>query len=651
MCGIAGLVRFDGLRPDEQGAGLRMAACLRHRGPDDLGSHEDAWASLGHARLSVIDPDGGRQPMSNEDGTIQVVFNGEIFNHRELAGRLRDRGHRLKTRCDTEIIAHLYEECGDRFVDQLNGMFAIALWDCRQHRLLLVRDRLGVKPLYWHDDGERIAFGSELKAVLHANDVDRRIDPAAMADYLTFGHVPAPRTIFRNLHKLEPGHMAVCSRRRSQVRRYWDIPFQADGEAADPRGEEAWIDEFAELLEDAVAMRLEADVPLGAFLSGGVDSTAVVAAMCRRQRGPVWTHTIGFEEADHDERDRARSIAARLGTDHRETIVRAETIETARRLVEHFDEPFADPCAVPAFHLAQAARRRVTVSLSGDGPDEMLAGYRRYRFDLTEAATRAIAPAWLRRPAFGLAGRLCPKADWLPRNWRAKRTLQNLACDDITAHLRSVSIAAGELPDLLLSPEIGADLADHDPFARGRDLFARCASGELLNRLLYVDMKTLLADDILTKVDRTSMAVGLEVRVPLLDYRLVELSARLPVSLKLADGRGKRVLRKTVERWLGPEAAQAAKHGFDVPTDAWFRGPLRSILQDELLSPGARIREWLEPRAVQQLVRTHLSGIGNHGRALWTLFMLEQWARSFTSPRPGLFDTDLSSAREALASV
>jgi asparagine synthase (glutamine-hydrolysing) len=628
MCGIAGLVRFDGLRPDEHDAGLFMASQLRHRGPDDVGGYRDAWASLGHARLSIIDPDGGHQPMSNEDGTVQVVFNGEIYNHRDLARQLRARGHQLRTRCDTEVIAHLYEEHGDAFVHQLNGMFAIALWDARQHRLLLVRDRMGIKPLYWHYDGSAVAFGSELKAVLTADEVERKIDPLALKDYLTFGHVPAPRTIFENTHKLEPGHLAVCTQRRVQIRQYWDIPFVADVEGEGKR-EQQWCDEFTELLEQAVSMRLEADVPLGAFLSGGVDSTAVVAAMCRHASGPVLTHTVGFDEAEHDERDKARLVAARLGTDHRELLVRPDTIETARRLVGHFDEPFADPCAVPAFHLARTARERVTVALAGDGPDEMLAGYRRYRFDLTEAATRRLAPAWLRRSAFGLAGRLYPKADWLPRHWRAKRTLQNLATDDATAHLRSVSLSAGELPDLLLSRDVGPDLNEHDPFSRRRELFARCPSPELLNRLLYLDMKTLLADEILTKVDRTSMAVGLEVRVPLLDYRLVELSARLPINLKLANGCGKRVLRQSVERWLGPEPAGIPKHGFDVPTDTWFRGPLRSVLYDELLSGAARIREWLEPRAVQRLVNNHLAGASNHGQTLWMLFMLEQWARSY----------------------
>lgn len=652
MCGIAGLVRFDGLRPDERGRGRRMASLLRHRGPDDLRAYCDGRASLGHARLRIIDPDGGHQPMSNEDGTIQVVFNGEIYNHRALANRLRGHGHQLRTRCDTEVIAHLYEECGDDFVHQLNGMFAIALWDARQHRLLLVRDRMGIKPLYWMHDGQRIAFGSELKAVVAAGDVNRTLDPRALKDYLTFGHVPAPRTIFNSVQKLEPGHLLIGSAYGVQVRQYWDIPFEDSGAGGDGISEQEWIEEFAGLFQDAVALRLEADVPLGAFLSGGVDSAAVVAAMCRARslNGGVLTHTVGFDESRCDERSQARHIAGQLGTDHREILVKSDAIETAQRLVQHFDEPFADSSAVPAFHLARAARERVIVALSGDGPDEMLAGYRRYRFDLAEAATRGLLPAWLRRSTFGLAGRLYPKADWLPRRLRAKRTLENLAWDNATAHLRSISLFAGELPDILLSPDVTAELADHDSFTRGRELFARCLSAEPLNRWLYLDMKTLLADDILTKVDRTSMAVGLEVRVPMLDYRLVELSARLPVSLKLRGGaapEGKRVLREVARRWVGPDAAGVAKHGFDVPTDEWFRGPLREVLCDQLLSPSAKCRAWLEPRAMESLIRNHLTGISNHGHTLWTLFMLEQWAQRCSMPAPpaekGQLEADIMS--------
>jgi asparagine synthase (glutamine-hydrolysing) len=629
MCGIAGLVRFAGLRPHETSVGRDMAALLRHRGPDEMGAYADSHASLGHARLSIIDLADGRQPMSNEDGTIQVVFNGEIYNHRELAERLRDRGHILRTHCDTEVLAHLYEDHGDSFAEQLNGMFAIAIWDSRSRRLVLVRDRLGVKPLYWTDDGRRVAFASELKAVLACGDIEQRTDPLALADYLTFGHVPAPRTSFSGVRKLEPGCMAVCTASGTLVRRWWDIPFgDADSGKPDERVRQRWTEDFAALLEDAVNIRLMSDVPLGAFLSGGVDSSAVVAAMCRHSKDPVLTHTVGFDEPYCDEREAAREVATRLNTDHREVMVCSDAAGAVERLARHFDEPFADSCAVPMLRLSEITRQRVTVALSGDGGDEMLAGYRRYRFDLAEASIRSMGPGWLRWTTAGVAGRLYPKADWLPRPLRAKATLCNLACDDITAHLRSISLAAGMLPDLLLRPETRSRVVGYDPFARGRDLFARCSS-PLLNRLLYVDMKTLMVDDILTKVDRASMAVGLEVRTPLLDYRLVELVARMPVRLKLDGRRDKVVLRDTVRRWLGPQVAERRKKGFDVPVNAWFRGPLRAMASDLLTSKEAVCGQWVDQAAVRGLIDRHLKGISANGHVLWALLSLELWARRY----------------------
>lgn len=636
MCGLAGLVRFAGLRPAECEAGAVMAATLSHRGPDGQGHWADRWASLGHARLSIIDLPAGGQPMANEDGRVQVVFNGEIHNHRELAEQLRARGHVLRTRCDTEVIAHLYEDFGEGFVEELNGMFAIAVWDAAHHRLVLARDRLGIKPLYWSDDGLCAAFGSELKAVLAGLDASPEPDPRALRDYLAFGHVPAPRTVYRGIRKLEPGCIAVCTEHGSAVRRYWDMPIQEEMSAAAARGREAELTEqFAALLADSVKLRLEADVPLGAFLSGGVDSTAVVAAMRQQGGGAVLTHTVGFEEADHDERSAAAAVARHLGTDHRELVVRADAAGIAGRLTGHFDEPFADPCAVPTYYLSQVARSRVTVALSGDGPDEYLAGYRRYRFDLAEHAVRSIAPGWLRGSA-GLAGRLYPAASWLPRPLRAARTLQNLACDEITAHLRSVCVAGGTLPESLLRPEVLGQAAGHDPFDRGRELYARSGGCSLLGRLCYVDTRTLLADEILTKVDRTSMAVGLEVRPPMLDHRLVEFAARLPVSMKLSGSQGKRVLRQTVARWMGSGFGQPPKRGFDVPTDAWFRGPLRSLAM-ELTQPDAACGAWLEPAAVRRLIHRHLSGRVNAGQSLWAVLMLELWARQLRAA-PGAID-------------
>ncbi len=669
MCGIAGIVRFDGLRPGEQRLGAAMAATLRHRGPDDAGAYVDALASLGHTRLSIIDPAGGRQPIGNEDGSVQVVFNGEIYNHASLAAELRDKGHRLRTHCDTEVIVHLYEELSDAFVDRLNGMFAIAVWDARRRRLVLVRDRLGIKPLYWSWDGERALFGSELKAVLAAGDLDRRVDPRALVDYLTFGHVSAPHAIFEGLRKLEPGCLAVCSASGVAVRRYWDVPM-CDDETADERRwtrmdsepqrhkenkhdlrpsasicgsyGEAWIDAFAELFDDAVALRKVADVPVGAFLSGGVDSASIVSAMRRAGGGAVLTHTVGLDDGDHDEREAARAVAGALGTDHHETLIRPDSVSMARRLAGYFDEPFADPAAVPTFCLSEAARRDVKVALAGDGADELLAGYRRYRFDLAESAVRARWPGWLREPAAGVAGWLYPKGDWLPRALRAKATLQNLSVDAATAHLRSVSIRAGGLPMTLLRPEVLADAGGYDPFDRGRELMARCPSAHPLNRVLYADLKTLLPDDMLTKVDRTSMAVGLEVRVPFLDHRLVELAGRMPVRMKLRAGVGKYVLREMLTRRMGARVAHRRKKGFDVPLDAWFRGPLREMRREVIEGDDAAISAWIAPADVRRIAREHDRGLRSNGRVLWALLTLELWARAFTKGESRTVGTELA---------
>ncbi len=625
MCGIAGLVRFDGLTPAERGVGARMARTLRHRGPDGLGAYEDACASLGHTRLSILDLDHGHQPMANEDGTVWVTFNGEIHNHLELAEELRAGGHVLRTRCDTEVLVHLYEDHGEAFVERLNGMFAAALWDVRRHRLVLIRDRLGIKPLYWHDDGRRIVFGSELKALLVPGDLSREVCPAALQDFLTFGHVQSPRTIYRGVRQLEPGELLCRTAGGACRRHYWDLaPGQpaSEGSAAE---ESRRIDRFGELLEDAVGLRMIADVPLGVFLSGGVDSAAVTAAMCRRADGPVLTRTVGFDETDHDERRAAADLAGRLGTDHREIVVRADAAGALEVLAGCFDEPFADPCAVPMYHLAAAARQSVTVALSGDGGDELLAGYRRYRFDLAESRLRRVLPGWLRSTAGGV-GRCWPSGGRLPRALRAGRTLENLARDDITAHLRSAAILGGILPEAVLRPEWRRAGAA-DPWEKGRACFGRAAGATLLNRLLYVDIKTLMVDGILTKVDRASMAVGLEVRPPLLDHRLVELCAGMPDDLKLRRGRGKILLRRLLARWLGESVAARPKRGFDVPVDAWLRGPLRPMVGDLLLAADARCREWLEPRAVARLAGEHARGRRSYGLPLWALLNLELWAR------------------------
>lgn len=632
MCGIAGHVRWEGRLPDEAGVGARMAHTLRHRGPDDLGLHEDTWASLGHARLSIIDLEGSHQPLTNEDGSIWVVFNGEIYNFRQLRSELESRGHRLRTEGDTEVIVHLYEEYGPQFVHRLNGMFAIALWDSREHTLLLVRDRLGVKPLYWHDDGQRVVFGSELKALLAAGDRTFEIDPCAIVDYLTFGHIPAPRTIYRNVHKLEPGHLAICRERGVEIARYWDIPpALVDLHHASHRADADYIEQLSSLLEDSVGLRTNADVPLGAFLSGGLDSAAVVTAMTRGQSPKmVSTHTVGFLEDEHDERLAARETAEQLGTTHHEVMVEVSAVEAASRLAWHFDEPFADSSAVPTYYLSRATREQVTVALSGDGADELLGGYRRYRFDLGEDRWRRRLPRSLRDVA-GWTGELYPKADWLPRPLRAKTTLQNIACDPIVAHLRSTSLRCGRLPHELMSTEFLRDTSHYSPFDRPLSMARAYRSDHLLGRLLYLDAKTLLPDDMLTKVDRASMAVGLEVREPLLDYRLVEMIATLPPSLRL----NKSGLRGVLRKWSHPDLADRPKKGFTIPTDTWFRGPLRNMTHDLLATSRSQISNWLRPEAIRSVLARHDRGFRHEGDVLWTLLSLELWTRQWRGASRG----------------
>jgi asparagine synthase (glutamine-hydrolysing) len=506
-------------------------------------------------------------------------------------------------------------------------MFAIALWDARRRQLLLVCDRMGVKPLYWHDDGRRIVFGSELKALLAGGDLTPRIDPCALVDYLTFGHVPAPRTILEGVRKLAPATLACCREDGVIIGQYWDIPGANSDESMTPQGAERSCEEFAALFEDAVRMRMVADVTLGAFLSGGQDSASVVAAMGRSGPARVLTHTVGFGEPAFDERSAARETAALLETDHHEVFASADIADTAQHLAWHFDEPFADACTVPTYLLCRETRKRVTVALAGDGADELLGGYRRYRFSLAEEHWRSRMPAVL-RAACGLAGELYPKADWLPRSFRARVTLRNIARDAVRAHLHSTSLQYGILPGILLQTHLQRELAEYCPYERRIDLARRYPGPHLLGRLLYLDSRTLLTDRMLTKVDRASMAVGLEVREPFLDYRLVELIARLPANLRS----GKQVIRRTLQNWGLAALADRPKRGFEVPLDLWFRETLREFSNDLLTSTNALIHDWIEPMAIRSLIHRHAAGWTNGGAVLWALLSLELWARRIHLP-------------------
>ncbi|MEE8169413.1 MAG: asparagine synthase (glutamine-hydrolyzing) [Phycisphaerae bacterium] len=616
MCGIAGIVTYDGLREVEREALPAMGALLRHRGPDDAGRHVDRYAGLAHRRLSIIDHQSGRQPMGDGRGRW-IVFNGEIYNFRELRAALQSRGCRFRTESDTEVILHAYDAFGDDCLEHLRGMFAIAIWDAPRRRLLLARDRLGVKPLYYALDDRRIIFGSELKAVTAAPGVATEIDVAALADYLAFHFIPSPGTIFRSVQKLEPGQRLIYERGRARIQRYWELSHSGWHSGSS--------EEIAEALWDhlgaATADRLVADVPLGGFLSGGVDSAAVTVLAAAQCRDRLTTCTVGFDERDFDERAAARRLALQAGTRHIERVARTDVTELLPRLAWHFDEPFADASALPTYVLSGIARRHMTVALSGDGGDEVLAGYRRYRFDLIEDAVRRRTPNWL-RPVAGTLGRVYPQADWLPRPLRARATLVNLGVDAATAHARSLAQMTPADFHGLIHPDLRAALRDYDPLDHVRRCYAACDAPDHLARCQYVDMRLSLADGILTKVDRASMAHGLEVRSPLLDHRLVEFAASIPPAQRMKGRHGKAPLRIALAKRFGDDVAWRTKQGFSVPLDRWFADP-RTDMAAALETPC----DLLDAQAVRRLIERQRRGRQRCGAALWALVMLGEWRR------------------------
>ncbi len=658
MCGIAGLFAYaDGaLPPEETVARLSaMVRALRHRGPDELGIDLRDSFALGHSRLSIIDRAGGQQPLFSEDRRVAVVVNGEIYNHRALRRELEGRGHRFATGSDGEVIVHLYEELGDRCVAKLAGMFAFALADFGRRRLLLARDRVGKKPLYWADDGRRLAFGSELKA-LRAGGCDLEIDPEALDLYLALGYVPAPWSIARGVQKLPAGHLATCDEGGLRVARYWDVEDATQGaRPLTPRGGGRWLerrltDELESRLGAAVAARLESEVPLGAFLSGGIDSGVVVSLMGEAMGRPVLTHTVGFA-GERDERAAAAEVARSLGADHAEFEVRPDLADLLPRIAWHLDEPFADPSAVPTWYVARETRRRVTVALSGDGGDELFAGYpARYRMHLAERRLRPLLPAPFARRALPPLARLWPRSPRLPRPLRAASILENLAVSPDRAYWNDRRAIRPGLLARLAGPRLAERAARFDPFSAFAEHFARAPQGDPLARVLYLDFKTWLADDGLVKVDRMSMAHSLEVRCPLLDHEIVELAFALPSRWKLAGGTTKLLLRRVAARRLPPEIAAGGKRGFAPPVSRWLREPLRDVSRDLLLGPDAFSRDLFERRAVARLLADHAARREEAGWAIWSLLMLEVWGRSVLAAPAASHPFDLPEApRAALA--
>ena len=626
MCGIAGIFDFRGRGGVDRDLLRRMTEIIAHRGPDGDGFHYAPGIGLGHRRLAIVDLVTGDQPQFNEDGKVCVVFNGEIYNFQPLMAELAALGHIFRTRSDTEVIVHAWEQWGEDCLDRFNGMFAFALWDARREALFLARDRLGEKPLYYSilRDG-RLLFASELKSLTLSPDLDRRLDPQAIEEFFAYGYIPDPRSIYRGVKKLAPAHSLLVRRGETppEPRCYWDVRF-ADGTSI---SREEAKEELVARLRESVRMRMIADVPLGAFLSGGVDSSGVVAMMAGLQTEPVSTFSIAFGTKGWDESAYAAEIARRYRTDHHVREVDPNSFDLLDRLATIYDEPFGDSSAIPTFRVCAMARENATVALSGDGGDEVFAGYRRYRWHCFEEQIRRVVPASLRRPLFGTIGALYPKLDWAPRPLRAKATLLELARETVEAYFSSVSICGTGLRRRLFSPTLTRELQGYDSVEVLRSHMRRCSSEDPLSQVQYADFKTYLPGDILTKVDRASMASSLEVRVPLLDHTLVEWAAGLPSHFKLHGHEGKHVFKAALEPHVSDEILYRPKQGFAVPLAAWFRRPLRRRLRDTLLGPVLRDSGLFDTGTISTLLDQHKSGERDHSAALWTLSMMESFLR------------------------
>jgi asparagine synthase (glutamine-hydrolysing) len=632
MCGIAGVLYVDSNRQVNRLLLKAIGDSIAHRGPDAEGFWIAPGVGLVHRRLSIVDLETGDQPIGNEDGSIQVIFNGEIYNHQEIRKRLEGKGHRFRTHSDTEVLVHLYEEEGERLVERLRGMFAFALWDSRRQQLVLARDRLGIKPLYIYRDTEKLLFGSELKAILAHPGVPRAIDMAALEDYLTFGVVPGAQSIFQKIEKLPPAHvLSVRPGAWSDApRRYWQLQIEPDEKVTVPQ----WQEAIAAKLTETVRLHLMADVPLGAFLSGGLDSSAVVAASAGATQGPLQTFSIGFQEEKFNELPYARQIAARFGTIHREEVVTADAAVLLDDLVRYYDEPFADSSAIPTFLVARLASRSVKVVLSGDGGDEAFGGYGRYSHDLLEAAWRDALPSWFRRGVLGPLAAIWPKADWLPQRLRAKTLLTNLSLDAEAAYANTLSLCRPPLRRQLLAPDVVAELGGHEAEKIIKTHYLDAPHHDPLGGMISADIATLLPDDFLVKVDRASMAHGLEVRPPLLDHELLELAARIPSKWKVRHGITKWIFKKTYEPFLPADVVWRPKHGFEVPVDAWLRGPLRDMFEATVLGSGAKVGRFLNQAKVREIFQSHGTGTSRHGNVLWSLLFLVRWADRYLVEYP-----------------
>jgi asparagine synthase (glutamine-hydrolysing) len=641
VCGIVGI--FDSRARSEIDRRLldRMNESQFHRGPDEGGLHIEPGIGLGHRRLSIIDLSNGQQPLYNEDRSVVVVFNGELYNFQDLVPELQALGHVFRTRSDTEVIVHAWEAWGADCVQRFRGMFAFALWDRNRETLFLARDRLGVKPMFYTETADGIwIFGSELKSLLIHPGLRRELDPRAIEDYFAYGYIPDPRTVFKGVFKLAPGCTLTLKReeRAHQPFEYWDVPFKP----AAPITEQEAGEELIRRLRESVKIRLMSEVPLGAFLSGGVDSSGVVAMMAGLSKDPISTCSISFGDPAFNESAYAQTVADRYQTRHHVEQVDPNDFSLVDKLATLYDEPYADSSAMPTYRVCELARKSVTVALSGDGGDESFGGYRRYRWHVNEERVRSLLPLQLRRPVFGLLGQIYPKADWAPRVFRAKSTLEALARNSVEAYFHSVSILHDGMRNQLFSGRFHRDLQGYAAIDVLQRHAARAPSDHPLSLVQYLDLKTYLVGDINTKVDRASMAHSLEVREPLMDHPLVEWLSSLPPDLKLHNGEGKYLLKKSLAPYLPPGILYRPKMGFSVPLAKWFRGPLRHKVKDAVTGPVLADTGWFNAPYLYRLVEDHQSGRRDYSAPLWTLLMLESFLRNVMG---------VSSATKAAAAV
>jgi len=628
MCGICGFVFSDAARLAPPGVIDRMTDALAHRGPDDRGTFVEPGCALGHRRLSIIDlSPAGHQPMENEDGSLLIVFNGEIYNYRDLRPGLESAGHVFRSTSDTEVILHLYEKLGAACLEELRGMFAFAIWDRRRRLLFAARDRVGKKPfVYAHAPGGDLAFSSELASLVESPGFARAVDETALHHYLTYQYVPTPHTIWSGAKKLPPAHFLVWEDGRVRTQRYWDlhyVPKLRLGSLA------AYRERFLEIFRESVRLRLVSDVPLGAFLSGGVDSSAIVAMMSLEGAAPVRTFSIGFAEGDYDELHYARMVAERYGTEHHELVVQPRALDVLPQLVRHYGEPFADSSAVPTWYVSQLTRRSVTVALSGDGGDEAFGGYQRYLADRLISGY-LLLPGMLRDGVLRRAIERLPGPK-RPRGFigRLKRFVATADPERERQYVRYFCAFTNETKAGLYSPAFAARMAGEDSIALVEELYSRADGGSFLDRTLSVDMHSYLPDDILAKVDIASMGSGLETRAPFLDHRLLEFAAACPPALKLRGTTGKYLLKKALAPYLPRQILHRRKMGFGMPVAEWFRGELGEMAGDLLLSARALQRGYFRRDAIDRLLTEHRSCAADNGARLWVLLFLELWFREF----------------------